>query len=89
MAKYVKDNADEVVDLPKEFDSESKMKKLKDIAFPLVLPIVKGYEFTEGHFDNKDVLTSIVDLHDLYLEWIFLHSRKYMINLSFSTATEE
>ena len=89
MAKFVRDNEDQLVDLPKEFDSKAKMKKLKDVAFPLVLPILKEYEFAEGHFDNKEVFTSIVDLHDLYFEWIFLHSRKHIINLSFSAAAEE
>ena len=88
VAKFVKNNQDNLPDLPKEFDTEAKIKKLKVASFPLVLPIIKGYDFEEGHLDNNEVFTSVVDVHDLYSEWIFLHSRKYIVTSLFATENE-
>ena len=89
VAKFIKDNQSDLPTLPKEFDSDAKVKKLKAASFPLVLPIFKGYDFEEGHYDNVEVFKSVVDVHDLYAEWIFLHSRKYIITSLFATENEK
>ena len=72
-----------MIDFPKEFNSDTKIKQLK------VLPIIKGYKFVEGHYDNKEIFSSLVDLHDLHSEWIFLHRRRYTVTSLFSTEKEE
>ena len=68
VGKFIKDNAKEVVGLPSVFDTDAKIKKLKVVAFPIVLPIIKGYYFEEGSIDEDKVFESITDIHDLYAE---------------------
>ena len=89
VATFVKENKDDLPTLPKEFNSEAKIKKLKIVSFPNILPIIKGYEFKEGPLESKDVYESIVDAHDLYSEWAFLQSKNYIITSAFSTQTEQ
>ena len=68
---FVKDNTDDLPMLPKDFDSEAKIKKLKVVSFPSILPIIKGYDYDKGSFENKEVYKSIVDAHGLYSECFF------------------
>ena len=51
----MKDNEKYLPALPKEFDSDAKVKKLKVASFPLVLPIIKGFDFEEGHSEDSNV----------------------------------
>ena len=74
---------------PKEFNSEAKIKKLKVVSFPIILPIIKGCDFEEGSIENKEVYESFVKAHDLYAEWFFLQSKNYIITSAFSTQTEQ
>ena len=85
VGKFIKDNAKEVLGLPEEFDTDAKIRKLKVVSFPLILPIVKGYYFEEGPIDDEKIYDAISDIHDLYAEWIFLFKNKYIVNSSFTT----
>ena len=85
----MKDNKDDLPMLPKEFNSEAKIKKLKVVSFPNILPIIKGYDFEEGLLENKDIYESMVDAHDLYSEWVFLQSKNCIITSAFSTQTKQ
>ena len=71
IGKFIKDNEKYIPSFPYEFNSDSKIKKLKIISFPLILPIIKGYEFEDGEIDDKYVQDSMVQVHDLYAEWVF------------------
>ena len=62
----MKDNEKYLRALPKEFDTDTKVKKLKLASFPLVLPIIKGFDFEKGHSEDSNVYDSLVELHDLY-----------------------
>ena len=85
VGKFLKDNEKYILNLPDEFCSDSKIKKLKIASFPLVLPIIKGYDFEEGEIENKQVQESMIQVHDLYAEWVFLHDKNYIIDSTFTT----
>ena len=70
-ATFVKDNKNDLPMLPKEFHSEAKIKKLKVVSFPSILPIIKGCDLEEGSIENKDVYESFVKAYDLYVECFF------------------
>ena len=53
VGKFLKDNKKHIPNLPNEFDTDAKVKKLRIAAFPLVLPIVQSYEFEEGEIEDK------------------------------------
>ena len=89
IATFVKDNKNSLPSLPKEFNSDSKMKKLKVVSFPNILPIMKGYDFDGGCLVDKEVCCSIVKVHDLYSEWIFLQSKNYIVTSAFSTVSKQ
>ena len=86
VGKFIKDNAKEVVGLPTEFNTDAKIKKLKVVAFPIILPIIKGYYFEEGPIEDNKIFDSVTEIHDLYAEWIFLFKHKYIVNSSFTTS---
>ena len=89
VGKFLKENEDELPDLPKEFDTDAKVKKLKVASFPLILPLIKGFDFEEGKSEDPTVHDSMVNAHDLYSEWIFLHTKKYVLPSSFATDKAE
>ena len=71
VGKYIKENEKEIQGLPKDFDTDAKIKKLKVVAFPTILPIIKGCYFEEGDINNEKIYDSVTEIHDLYAEWIF------------------
>ena len=83
IAKFLKDNADLLSELPSEFDSESKVKKLKAVAFPLILPLVRGHYVPEGNIDDNDFYKALGDVHDSFADWGFIHSNQYVITSDF------
>ena len=83
VGKFIKDNAKEILGLPEEFNTDAKIKKLKVVAFPIILPIVKGYYFNEGSIDDKKIYDAVTEVHDLYAEWIYLFKNKYIISTNF------
>ena len=85
VGKYLKDNKEVLPNLLVEFDTDAKVKKLKIASFPLILPLIKGYDLVQGSIDEDEVSKSLHDNHDLYEDWLFLHSRKYVVTSLFST----
>ena len=85
VGKFLEENEKNILNLPEEFDTDSKVKKLKIASFRLVLPIIKGYEFDDGDIDNKHVQDSLIQVHDLYAEWIYLLGKNYIIDSNFTT----
>ena len=83
--KFLKDNEKGLPALPKEFDTDTKVKKLKVASFPLVLLIIKGFDIEEGHSEDSNVYESLVELHYIYSEWIYFHTKKYVIPPDFGT----
>ena len=75
VGKCIKDNEKEIQHLPKEYNTDAKIKKLKVVLFSVVLPIVKGYYFEEGFINNKEIYESVNDIHDPYAEWFFLFGK--------------
>ena len=86
VGRFIKDNTQDVLGLPEEFDTDAKIRKLKVVSFPLILPIVKGYYFEEGPIEDDKIYDTVSDIHDLYAEWIFLYKNKYIVNSSFTTS---
>ena len=85
VGKFIKDNAKEILGLPEEFNTDAKIKKLKVVAFPIILPIVKGHYFNEGSIEDKKIYDGVTEIHDLYAEWIFLFKNKCIVSSSFTT----
>ena len=83
VGKHLKDNAENLPDLPNEFLTEAKIKKLRIIAFPLIIPLVKGYEIPEGEIDDNDTYDALCKVHEVYADWAFLYSKKYVLNEEF------
>ena len=83
--RYLKDNQAQLPNLPSEFDTDAKIRKLKIVSFPLILPLIKGYDLIQGDVNDSQVGEACHDSHDLYEEWLFLHSRKYVVTSVFST----
>ena len=80
VGKHLKDNAQDLPDLPKEFSTEARVKKLSIIAFPLILPLVKGYKIPEGDIDDDETYDELCKVHEVYADWAFLQSKKYILN---------
>ena len=83
VGKHLKENADDLPNLPNEFSTATKIQKLKIIAFPIIIPLVKGYEIPEGEIDDNDVYDNFCKAHGIYADWAFLHSKKYVLNEEF------
>ena len=85
VGKYIKENARALPELPREFDTDGKIKKLKIVAFPMVLPIVKGFTFFKGDIDDDEVYDKFGSVHALYADWAFLFIKKYIVSSDFNT----
>ena len=83
LTKFLKECGKDQLTLPKEFESDNKTKKLKVVSFPMILPMLKGYNFEEGEIHDKNVYDSASNVHDLYADWAFLHSKKYVVPAHF------
>ena len=83
VGKHLKDNAQHLPDVPKEFSTEAKLKKLSIIAFPLILPLVKGYKIPEGDIDDDETYDELCKVHEVYADWPFLQSKTYILNQEF------
>ena len=66
-----------------EFNTESKIIKLKAIAFPRILPLVRGYHVPEGDIDNDELYKTLGYVHDSFAYWGFLHRNQYVITSEF------
>ena len=84
IGKYIKDNEKDLPEIPNQFKSEAKMKKLKAAACPYILPIVRGLLLPEGDINENDIYKEISDAHDIYADWIFLHSDRNIITSHFN-----
>ena len=49
----------------------------------MILPMLQGYNFEEGEINNENVYDSASKVHDLYADWAFLHSKKYVVPAHF------
>ena len=83
IGKHVKDNEKKLPSLPNEFSTAAKIKALRIIAFPLIIPIVKGYDIPEGDIDEIEIYDKFCSAHHIYADWIFLQNKKYVLNEEF------
>ena len=89
VGKHLKENSEYLPGLPGVFSSDSKIKKLRIIAFPLILPIVKGFDIPEGDIGDIDIYEKFSKVHDLYADWIFLDNKKFMLDEEFFEGDKE
>ena len=83
VGRHLKDNVDNLLSLPNEFSTAAKVQKLRIIAFPLIIPLVKGYKIPEGDIDENDIYNSFCKVHEIYVDWAFLQTKKYVLNEDF------
>ena len=83
VGRHLKDNIDNLPSLPNEFSTAAKVQKLRIIAFPLIIPLVKGYKIPEGDIDENDIYNSFCKVHEIYVDWAFLQTKKYVLNEDF------
>ena len=68
IASWLKDNHSKLtISLPDEF-ADTKMKNVQIITFPVILPMVKGFDFEEGNLYDKDTCNAFLNLHELYAD---------------------
>ena len=83
IGKHLKDNAADLPDLPNEFSTAVKINKLRIIAFPLIIPLIKGLNILEGDIGEDEVYDKLGKAHDIYADWAYLHSKKYVMGKDF------
>ena len=83
IGKHLKDNAADLPGLPNKFSTAVKINKLCIIAFPLVIPIIKGLNIPEGDIGEDEVYGKLGKAHDIYADWAYLHSKKYVMEKDF------
>ena len=83
VGKHLKENSEHLPRLPDVFSSYSKIKKLCILAFPLILPIIKGFDIPEGDIGDIDVCEKLGKARDLYANWAYLHNKKYVLDEEF------
>ena len=83
VGKFLNENIDDLPSLPDEYSTDTKVKKLRLISFPLVLPIVKGFEFLEGSIEKSEICDKFAEIHELYADWIYIHNRKHVASKEF------
>ena len=77
---HLKDNANDLPNLPNEFSPSTNVQKLQIIAFPLIILLLKGYDIPEGEIDDNDIYNKFGKAHKKYADWAFLHSKKYILD---------
>ena len=55
IAKFLKENRKELVDIPVTFPTESKSKNTKALSLPLILPLLKVFMIPEAPLDSDEV----------------------------------
>ena len=68
VGKYLKDNTENFPNLPSEFSTEARIKKLSIIVFPLIIPLVKGYKIPEGDIDDEEKYDAFYKVHEGYTD---------------------
>ena len=49
----------------------------------MILPIVKGFNVTEGPIEEDDVYVACEEINNFYADWVFLQSKKYTVKQEF------
>ena len=70
IAKFLKENRKTIANLPAMFSTDAKSKEVKVLALPLVLPVLKGSNLTEGPVDSDEVAESLATAHPIYEAWL-------------------
>ena len=83
VVRFLKENGKKIPPLSDKISSEKKVKKIRVISFPLILPIVKGFDITKGEIEDEDFYDSSSNIHEIYANWIHLQSKKYVISAMF------
>ena len=83
VATFLKDNESNIPALSSEFNTKGKIKKLKAVASPLILPFVRGYDIPEGNIDDEEIYKNLGNIHDAYADWGFLQIKQYIITLEY------
>ena len=68
-------------------NTDARIKGLRLIVFPLILPIVKGRTISEGPIDDQEVVDDISSVHEIYKNWITFKSRTFVIKEDFLSGT--
>ena len=68
VGEHLKENAADLPAFPEVFSSDAKVEKLIIIAFPLVLPIIKGFVIPEGEIEEDNIYEKIDKIHDFYAD---------------------
>ena len=74
IGKHLKDDAENLTNILSEFSTEAKIKKLRIIASPLIIPLVGGYVLPEGDIDDVETYDTFYKVHEVYADWVFLFS---------------
>lgn len=73
IGKFLKENEKNLPPLP-----------LGIISFPLILPIVKGFDYREGLIADNGIYDKFSETLELYADWIYIHNRKNVVSNDFS-----
>ena len=83
VGRFLKDNAADLPDLPQEFNTDAKIKRLKVASFPLILPLIKGFDLLQGSTDESSVRECCADNHDLFFRMVFFTEQEICSHLTF------
>ena len=48
--------------------SDGRLKNLQSIDFPIILPLIKGYDFKGGPIDDQETYKFLLGVHNLYAD---------------------
>ena len=64
----MRDNKKNLPSLPQEYNSDAKVKNVRVISFPMILPIVKGFNVKEGPIEEDEVYVACEEINDFYAD---------------------
>ena len=76
--KYAKDNKKDL-SIPARLKKDKDLKNLSIIAFPVVLPLLRGESIVEGNYNDQVVIDSFADSHEIGKTWLNLKKDSYII----------
>ena len=82
-SKYFKDNRKKLESIPECASTDEKTKNLIAVAFPTVLPLVKGLSFQEGLLQDEFVRNEFNKVHSLYEDFLHLKTEAETLDSSF------
>ena len=77
-SKYVKKHKKNM-QVPPRLKKDKDMKNLSILAFPVVLPVLRGQKIIEGNCDDPKVAEAFEENHEFYKTWLELKKGSYII----------